>query len=77
LHDEGYKVEEISSRTGLHEFKVRKFLLPIARRWGQGRLRTLVKSIAGVERAVKSGHISPWIELESALFDTLTERAAG
>jgi len=71
LHEEGYKVGEISLRTGLHEFMVRKTFLPVARRWGKGRLTSLVKSIAGVERSVKSGHLSPWIELECALFRSL------
>lgn len=71
LLDEGYKPGEISSRTGLHEFVLRKTHLPVARRWGKGRLTSLVKSIAGVERSVKSGHLNPWVELECALFRSL------
>jgi len=68
LNDEGYKVGEISSRTGEHEFKVRNIYLPIARRWGKGRLTSLVKSIAQVQRSVRGGHVNPWVELECALF---------
>ena len=77
LLDEGYKVGEISSRTGLHEFILRKTHLPVARRWGKGRLTSLVKSVAKVERSVKSGHISPWIELECALFRSVEEGFIG
>lgn len=71
LHEEGYKLEEISTRTGQHEFVIRKTYLPVARRWGKGRLNSLVKSIARVERSVKSGHLNPWVELECALFRSL------
>jgi DNA polymerase III delta subunit len=77
LLQEGYKLGEISSRTGLHEFVLRKTHLPVSRRWGKGRLTSLVKSIAKVERAVRSGHVSPWIELECALFRSLEGGLAG
>jgi len=77
LHEEGYKPDEISSRTGLHEFLLRKTFLPVARRWGKGRLTSLLKSIAGVERSVKSGHINPWVELECAIFRSLEGDLSG
>jgi DNA polymerase III delta subunit len=73
LNEDGYSLGEISARVGVHEFVVRKTLLPVARRWGQGRLTDLLKSIAGIERAVRSGHVHPWIELECALFRSLRE----
>lgn len=73
LHDEGAGPDEISSRTGLHPFVLRKTLLPVAKRWGQGRLVTLLKSLARVERSVRSGHVSPWVQLECAVLDSMTE----
>lgn len=71
LNDEGYSLGEISARSGIHEFIVRKTLLPVARRWGQGRLTSLIKSIARVERSVRSGQLHPWVQLECALFRSL------
>jgi len=77
LNDEGYSLGEISARAGVHEFVVRKTLLPVARRWGQGRLTSLIKSVARVERAVRSGHIHPWVQFECALFRSLQGDASG
>lgn len=77
LHEGGSSQEEISSRVGVHPFVIRKTLLPVARRWGRGRLTSLVKSIAVVERSVRSGHVSPWVQLECALFRSLQEGASG
>ena len=67
----GASQERIAERINLHPFVVRKTLVPVAKRWGQGRLTSLIKSIALVERSVRSGHVSPWIEFECALFRSL------
>lgn len=72
LIGEGAGPDEISERTGLHPFVLRKNLLPVAKRWGEGRLVTLLKSLALVERSVRKGHANPWVQLECALLDTLT-----
>ena len=72
LLNEGAGPDEISSRTGLHPFVLRKTLLPVAKRWGEGRLVTLLKSLARVERSVRSGHANSWVQLECALLDPLT-----
>lgn len=77
LLETGYKLGEISPRTGLHEFVLRKTFLPVARRWGKGRLTSLVKSIARVERSVRGGHLHPWVELECALFRSLEGALSG
>lgn len=73
LLEEGYKTGEISARVGVHEFVVRKNLVPVARRWGKSRLTDLVKSVAKVERSVRSGHVNPWVEFECALFGVMGE----
>jgi DNA polymerase III delta subunit len=67
----GSSPEEISSRVGQHVFVLRKTSIPAAKRWGEGRLISLLKSVARVQRAVKGGHIHPWVELEAALFRAL------
>lgn len=67
----GSSPEEISSRVGQHVFVLRKTSIPAAKRWGEGRLVSLLKSVARVQRAVKGGHIHPWVELEAALFRAL------
>lgn len=77
LNEEGYSLGEISARVSTHEFVIRKTLLPVARRWGQGRLTSLLKAIAGVERSVRSGHVHPWIVLECALFRSFEGRTTG
>lgn len=77
LNNESYKLSEISLRTGVHEFMLRKTFLPVARRWGQGRLISLVKLVSRVERSVKSGHLNPWVELECALFRSLEDGFSG
>lgn len=70
LAGEGLGPDEISEHLSLNSFRVRKNLLPVARRWGEGRLVTLLKSLAAVDRAVRSGHVNPWVEFECALFRT-------
>jgi DNA polymerase III delta subunit len=72
LLEEGAGPDEISDRTGLHPFVLRKTLLPVAKRWGEGRLVTLLKSLALVERSVRRGHVNPWVQLECALLDSMT-----
>jgi DNA polymerase III delta subunit len=67
----GSSPEEISSRVGQHVFVLRKTSIPSAKRWGEGRLVSLLKSVARVQRAVKGGHVHPWAELEAALFRSL------
>lgn len=77
LLGEGSGHEIIAERLNLHPFVVRKTLVPVAKRWGQGRLTSLVKSIALVERSVRSGQVSPWVQLECALFRSLQGGASG
>lgn len=72
LLGEGARPEEISERTGLHPFVLRKTLLPVAKRWGEGRLTSLLKSLALVERSVRKGHVNSWVQLECALLDSVT-----
>jgi len=76
LLNEGASQDEIASRTGLHPFVLRKTLLPVAKRWGEGRLVTLLKSLARVERSVRSGHLNSWVQLECALLDSFTVEAS-
>lgn len=71
LVGEGLGLDEISEQTGLKSFRLRKNLLPVARRWGEGRLTSLLKSLATVERSVRSGHVNPWVEFECAIFRAL------
>lgn len=67
----GSSPDEISSRVGQHVFVLRKTSIPAARKWGEAKLISLLKSVARVQRAVKGGHLHPWVELEAALFRAL------
>jgi DNA polymerase III delta subunit len=77
LTRDGLVLDQIAERVGVHPFVLRKNLFPAARRWGQVRLTSLLRSLAQVRRSVRSGHVSPWIELECALFRSLSEGSSG
>lgn len=77
LDAEGANLEEVAAQVKKHPFLVRKTLLPTAKRWGRGGLTSLLKSLAQVERSVKSGHLSPWVELECALLDACRSSKGG
>lgn len=75
---EGADAKEASSRIGVHPFVYDRFVLPVASRWGGPRLRVLVENISIAERAIRSGHINPWVELECGLVRSCRAvRAAG
>jgi DNA polymerase III delta subunit len=76
LANQGLDPDQISQRANVKSFRLRKNLLPVARRWGEEKLVALLKSLARVERSVRSGHVSPWVELECALFRALEDRKA-
>jgi DNA polymerase III delta subunit len=59
--------EEAALRMSVHPFIYKKFILPVAKRWGSLRLAALMKRVAKAEIAVKTGHISPWVELTCGL----------
>lgn len=67
LIESGAGVDEAATRMSIHSYVYKRFTLPVAKRWGESALVTLVKRISRVENAVKSGHISPWSELECVL----------
>lgn len=73
LSRSGRSPEEVAEKLGQHLFVVRKTSLPAARRWGEGRLTRLLKSLVRVSNAVKGGHVNPWVELECALFRSLSD----
>jgi DNA polymerase III delta subunit len=55
-----------------------KVLLPAGKRWGEKEMRKLLKEIAQVERAVKTGRSHPWVLLQSRLAASCrSRRAAG
>lgn len=74
LLSEGAEPGEISDRVGTHPFVIRKNLLPVAKRWTETGLVALLKSIAKVERSVRSGQISPWVQLECALLGAVSKK---
>lgn len=52
----------------IHPWYFKNKLLPPARTWGVVGAAKLIQTAAAIERSVKSGHISPWNELEARLF---------
>lgn len=73
----GLSADAVAERVGVHPFALRKNLLPAAKRWGQVRLTSLLRSLARVQRSVRSGHVNPWVELECALLRSLCEGSSG
>lgn len=59
--------QEVATRVGVHPYILKKNLITPAKRWGPSRLVCLLQSVAEVERAVRSGRISPWTQLEVSL----------
>lgn len=76
LLPQGATEDEISVRVGMHPYICKTKLIPVARSWGEENLAGLLSVIARVERAVRSGHVSPWIELETMLIKAI-RRARG
>lgn len=52
----------------IHPWYYKNKLLPPARTWGVAGAAKLIQTAAAIERSVKSGHLSPWNELEARLF---------
>lgn len=67
LVESGASVEEAAARMSMHPFAYQKNVLPAAKRWGKEALADLLRRVVAVERGIKRGHVSPWVELESAL----------
>jgi DNA polymerase III delta subunit len=64
LDSAGVPAKDAASQVGVPPFVYRNFILPVGKLWGEEHLVQLVKKVAGVERAVKTGEISPWLSLE-------------
>lgn len=67
LASQGSGEDEIASRVGIHPYIYKRFLLPVSTRWGRRYLIRLIKRVSKVEMAVSTGHLSPWVELETGL----------
>lgn len=67
LNADGASEAEASARMGVPPYIHKAFILPAAKRWGIPNLGRLIRTLASAETAVKSGHINPWLELESGL----------
>lgn len=67
LHEDGASESEAASRMAVHPWIYKAFLLPAARRWRMKHLTALLRRINAAEKAAKSSHINPWIELEAGL----------
>lgn len=65
LREAGISDEEASNQVGLHLYPYRKDVLPPAVRWGRKALADLLRAVTKV--AVRKGHASPWVALESVL----------
>lgn len=76
LLKEGAELQEIATRVGVHPFVVRNSLLPVAKRWGKDRLVQLIRSVALVERSVRSGYAHPWVYLESIVLESMSNNGA-
>jgi DNA polymerase III delta subunit len=78
LMTNGADKAEAASRVGVHPYVFDRFVLPVARRWTGPHLKILIKNLSTVERAVRSGHVSPWVELQAGLVRSCrTVRPAG
>jgi DNA polymerase III delta subunit len=72
--DRGMDNQEAADQLGLHSYRYTNFIAPAARRWGYHDLVALGRAIAVSERAVLSGHVSPWVGLEARLLRSISAR---
>jgi len=63
--------QEIAQRIGLHPWICKTKVVPPARNWGLKNLKSLLTALARVERAVKSGQVAPWVQLETSLISAI------
>lgn len=63
----GMDLDTAARTVGVSPARMRRSLLPYAERWGEAALIDLLRAIVGVERAVKSGKLNPWMLLQSRL----------
>lgn len=55
------------TQVGVTSFRFDRSLIPAGKRWGEHGLARLIRGVADVERAVRTGKMHPWIMLESQL----------
>lgn len=67
LSEMGVESKAAAQQVGVPPYVYDRFIVPVGKRWGKVRLVDLIKKVAEVERAVKSGAISPWVKLECAV----------
>lgn len=68
----GISPEEISREMEVNPWIFRNKISPIAKKWGEKNLANLLSDLADIERGIKSGHVNPWVEFESALIKAVT-----
>lgn len=71
LLKQGADEDEIALRIKVHPYVCKSKVLPPAKKWGEESLVRVLISIAAVERGVRSGHVSPWLELEASLLQAI------
>lgn len=70
LLEMGIDSNSAAHQVGVPPYVYDRFVVPVAKRWGQDRLVALIKKVSSVERAVKTSAISPWVMLECAVFSS-------
>ncbi|MDB4278202.1 hypothetical protein N9917_01230 [Deltaproteobacteria bacterium] len=68
LDASGVDSKSAARQVGVPAFVYERFIIPVGRRWGQKRLVQLIKEVSRVEKAVKTGAISPWLLLEATVY---------
>ncbi len=64
---------ELASRVGVHPYVLKKEHMGPAQKWGSARLVKLIRSMAKIDREVRTGHIVPWVSLEVALLEAVRD----
>jgi DNA polymerase III delta subunit len=72
LLDRGIGTSEISERSGLNEYVLKKNVLPLVRKWSQNSLLRFFSKLVEIERGVRLGWVDTWSVFESVIFEQVT-----
>lgn len=73
LQKSGKSSSEISSRTGISEWILKKDVLPAIKNWEEQKIKKLLFDLSDCERGIFSGAPSPWTALECALINAVSQ----
>ena len=73
LISSGKSLSEISTRTGVSEWILKKDIIPVLKIWPEEKIKKLLFGLSDCERAIFKGKPSPWVACECALIESVLQ----